>query len=185
MKAQTILPLSGSTPSSGICAIPCSTGSMNICRTIPGSQRVLPRIPPHSSNPTLTAGPESARLRRSGYVNCGTSATPSASPSSSNNGAGAHQKRGAIRWTEGSGWSIRGLRAGAISNSTLQAAGAPVGDEKKPMDVGPWVQEKLGCLRKYLQAYTTILSKRKFEGYFYIDKSHYVPSANRSNRCSR
>ena len=54
-------------------------------------------------------------------------------------------------------------------DSSLQAAGAPVGDEKKPMDVGPWVQEKLGCLRKYLQAYTTILSQQKFTGYFYID----------------
>ncbi len=51
----------------------------------------------------------------------------------------------------------------------LQAVGALVGDENKPLDVGPWVQEKLECLRKYLQAYTTILSKRKFKGYFYID----------------
>ena len=52
----------------------------------------------------------------------------------------------------------------------LQAVGAPVGDENKPLDVGPWVQEKLECLRKYLNAYTTILSKQRWlKGYFYID----------------
>lgn len=37
------------------------------------------------------------------------------------------------------------------------------------MDVGPWAQEKLGCLRDYLSAYTRILRKRTFRGYFYID----------------
>lgn len=37
------------------------------------------------------------------------------------------------------------------------------------MDVGPWAKEKLECLRKYLQAYTTILIRQKFKGYFYID----------------
>ncbi len=37
------------------------------------------------------------------------------------------------------------------------------------MDVGPWAKEKLECLSKYLRAYTTILSKRNFKGYFYID----------------
>ena len=37
------------------------------------------------------------------------------------------------------------------------------------MDVGPWAQEKLECLRKYLAAYTTILSRQSFAGYIYID----------------
>lgn len=37
------------------------------------------------------------------------------------------------------------------------------------MEVGPWATEKLECLRKYLQAYTRVLSKRQFRGYFYID----------------
>ena len=37
------------------------------------------------------------------------------------------------------------------------------------MEVGPWAREKLGCLEKYLSAYTKILSKRRFKGYFYID----------------
>ena len=55
------------------------------------------------------------------------------------------------------------------SGEPLRAAGAPVEDENEPMDVGPWVQEKLGCLRKYLQAYTTILCRKHFKGYFYID----------------
>ena len=55
------------------------------------------------------------------------------------------------------------------SGEPLRAAGAPVEDENQPMDVGPWVQEKLGCLRKYLNAYTTILNKQRFNGYFYID----------------
>lgn len=52
----------------------------------------------------------------------------------------------------------------------LQAAGAPAEDARNEhQDVGPWAQEKLECLRKYLHAYTTILSRRKFKGYFYID----------------
>ena len=52
----------------------------------------------------------------------------------------------------------------------LQAAGAPADDENDPMVVGPWVQEKLEYLRKYLHAYTTILSKQRWlKGYFYID----------------
>ena len=37
------------------------------------------------------------------------------------------------------------------------------------MDVGPWAEEKLDCLRKYLEAYTTILKDQNFKGYFYID----------------
>ena len=37
------------------------------------------------------------------------------------------------------------------------------------MDVGPWAKEKLECLRKYLSAYTTILRRRGFKGYFYVD----------------
>ena len=52
----------------------------------------------------------------------------------------------------------------------LQAAGSPPDNRSvDPMEVGPWVQEKLECLRKYLHAYTTILSKKPFKGYFYID----------------
>ncbi len=43
-------------------------------------------------------------------------------------------------------------------------------DESELMAVGPWAQEKLDCLRKYLNAYTTILRKQHWlEGYFYID----------------
>ncbi len=37
------------------------------------------------------------------------------------------------------------------------------------MDVGPWAKEKLACLGKYLQAYTTIMRKQRFKGYFYVD----------------
>ena len=36
------------------------------------------------------------------------------------------------------------------------------------MDVGPWAEEKLDCLRKYLTAYTTILKDTRFR-YFYLD----------------
>ena len=39
----------------------------------------------------------------------------------------------------------------------------------EPMDVGPWAEEKLDCLRKYLSAYTTIMRKQSFKGYFYVD----------------
>ena len=51
----------------------------------------------------------------------------------------------------------------------LQVAGAPSDDSITPMEVGPWAMEKLECLRKYLSAYTTILSKQNFKGYLYID----------------
>ena len=53
----------------------------------------------------------------------------------------------------------------------LQVAGAPTDDRNDLPDVGPWAREKLECLRKYLHAYTTILSnqKRWLKGYFYID----------------
>lgn len=37
------------------------------------------------------------------------------------------------------------------------------------MAVGPWAEEKLDCLHKYLSAYTTILRNQEFKGYFYID----------------
>ena len=48
------------------------------------------------------------------------------------------------------------------------AAGAPV--ETSQMEVGPWAREKLACLRKYLEAYTTILRKQEWcQGYFYVD----------------
>lgn len=36
-------------------------------------------------------------------------------------------------------------------------------------EVGPWAQHKLENLRKYLHAYTTILSKQRFDGFHYID----------------
>ena len=59
------------------------------------------------------------------------------------------------------GQQVRGL---------LEAVGAPADDANEPMVVGPWVQEKLEYLRKYLHAYTTILSKQQWlKGYFYID----------------
>ena len=51
----------------------------------------------------------------------------------------------------------------------LQAAGAPVNEPDEFLDVGPWAKEKLRCLSKYLNAYTTILRKHSFKGYFYID----------------
>lgn len=36
--------------------------------------------------------------------------------------------------------------------------------------VGPWAKEKLECLRKYLEAYTTIMSKQSWcEGFVYVD----------------
>ena len=59
------------------------------------------------------------------------------------------------------------------SNSRLSPApGSPTGGGGPPdnaMEVGSWAREKLDCLRKYLHAYTTILSKQRFKGYFYID----------------
>ena len=54
-------------------------------------------------------------------------------------------------------------------SETLQAAGAPVNEPEELMDVGPWAKEKLRCLSKYLNAYTTILRRQQFKGYFYID----------------
>jgi three-Cys-motif partner protein len=36
-------------------------------------------------------------------------------------------------------------------------------------EVGPWAEDKLACLRKYLSAYTTILRKQSFKGYVYVD----------------
>lgn len=59
--------------------------------------------------------------------------------------------------------------AGTLHRRTMQAAGSPAGESNDLMDVGPWAKEKLECLGKYLRAYTTILSKRNFKGYFYID----------------
>lgn len=36
--------------------------------------------------------------------------------------------------------------------------------------LGPWAREKLDCLQKYLQAYTTILKNQSWcKGYLYID----------------
>ena len=54
----------------------------------------------------------------------------------------------------------------------LKVAGAPPdnGEDSEAMIFGPWVREKLGCLEKYLSAYTTILRRQKWvKGYFYID----------------
>ena len=53
----------------------------------------------------------------------------------------------------------------------LRAAGLPSdeGPRPQPMEVGPWVEDKLNCLDKYLRAYTAILRRQKFRGYFYID----------------
>ena len=56
-----------------------------------------------------------------------------------------------------------------VQGTTLQAVGAPKYDSREPMEVGPWAKEKLDCLSKYLNAYTTILRRRNFKGYFYID----------------
>lgn len=56
-----------------------------------------------------------------------------------------------------------------MSGDTLQVAGAPTENSQDLMEVGPWVKEKLQCLDKYLSAYTKILRKQKFKGYFYID----------------
>ena len=56
-----------------------------------------------------------------------------------------------------------------VFRTPLEVAGAPMGDSEGHLDVGPWAREKLDCLRKYLQAYTTILAKQQFKGYFYID----------------
>lgn len=42
-------------------------------------------------------------------------------------------------------------------------------DEPFVPEVGPWAEEKLKCLGKYLSAYTTILRKYNFKGYVYID----------------
>ena len=53
-----------------------------------------------------------------------------------------------------------------------RVAGAPTEEpaDVDPMEFGPWAEEKLRCLAKYLGAYTTILSKQSWvKGYFYID----------------
>ena len=56
-----------------------------------------------------------------------------------------------------------------VLGGSLKVAGVPIIDSSDPMEVGPWAKEKLDCLGKYLHAYTTILRKQKFNGYFYID----------------
>ncbi len=61
------------------------------------------------------------------------------------------------------------IKHNQMLGTSLQVAGAPSDNSNTPMEVGPWAKEKLECLRKYLQAYTTILSRQNFEGYFYID----------------
>ena len=62
-----------------------------------------------------------------------------------------------------------GRKEPSWTDGRLRAAGAPPEDDGETMDVGPWAREKLACLGKYLQAYTTILRKQKFKGYFYVD----------------
>jgi three-Cys-motif partner protein len=49
---------------------------------------------------------------------------------------------------------------------TAGVAGAPI---DAVLDVGPWSREKLNCLGQYLHAYTTILRRQGFKGYFYVD----------------
>lgn len=53
----------------------------------------------------------------------------------------------------------------------LKVAGSPADGQEtgEAMKVGPWAGEKLECLRKYLEAYTTILRNKGFRGYFYVD----------------
>ena len=71
---------------------------------------------------------------------------------------------------DGNGWSIQTVEIGQQVSGPLEAVGAPADGANEPMVVGPWVQEKLEYLRKYLHAYTTILSKQQWlKGYFYID----------------
>jgi three-Cys-motif partner protein len=55
----------------------------------------------------------------------------------------------------------------SASRLSLGAVAGPPDDSV--MDVGPWSEEKLICLGKYLNAYTTILRKQHFKGYFYVD----------------
>ncbi len=62
-----------------------------------------------------------------------------------------------------------GRKGASWADGQLRAAGAPPEDDGETMDVGPWAKEKLACLEKYLQAYTKILRKQKFKGYFYVD----------------
>ena len=66
------------------------------------------------------------------------------------------------------------IKHNQILGTSLQVAGAPSDDSSTPMEVGSWAKEKLECLRKYLNAYTTILSEQQKQkqwpkGYFYID----------------
>ena len=64
--------------------------------------------------------------------------------------------------------SIEAIESGWWVENRQRAAGAPI--EVRDMEVGPWAREKLECLRKYLEAYTTILSKQAWcKRYFYID----------------
>ena len=52
----------------------------------------------------------------------------------------------------------------------MQVAGAPVKSANHPMEVGPWAEEKLGCLKKYLNAYTQIMSRQDWcTNYWYVD----------------
>ena len=66
------------------------------------------------------------------------------------------------------------IKHNQIHGTSLQVAGAPSDDSSTSMEVGRWAKEKLECLQKYLNAYTTILSRQQKEkqwpkGYFYID----------------
>ena len=56
-------------------------------------------------------------------------------------------------------------------DTPLRVAGAPPVNVNPPMEVGPWAQEKLECLRKYLSAYTKIMSKQRewCKNYCYVD----------------
>ena len=70
------------------------------------------------------------------------------------------------RWLE---YPISAVKdEGWWDDNKQRAAGAP--PETNAMEVGPWAQEKLTCLGKYLEAYTTILRKNRWcKHYFYID----------------
>lgn len=51
----------------------------------------------------------------------------------------------------------------------IPGAGRRVSTGPPLPEVGPWAREKLERLRKYLSAYTTILRKKSFAGYVYVD----------------
>ena len=67
---------------------------------------------------------------------------------------------------DGKHWLELPRRASRLS---VEAVAGPPAEDDETMDVGPWSQDKLSCLGKYLNAYTTILRNQPFKGYFYVD----------------